>query len=154
MKRLLFSLSVSLIFSLIATCAVASAQSNDNHKPLNNAEIVKLVKAGFKEKSIITIIASRPAEFDLSTDRMIELKRNGVSEKVILAMISRQQGGVFSDEALNDDGLFDFPSGSSASSKDGARQNNPNDGSSTDIFGSGSSNRGSTRTRGGINADS
>jgi hypothetical protein len=92
---------------------------------------------------------------------MIELKRNGVSEKVILAMISRQQGGVFSDEALNDDEFFNFPSGSSASpsgssasSKDGARQSNPNDGSSTDIFGSGSSNRGSTRTRGGINADS
>src|SRR4030095_4195971 len=144
MKRLLFSLSVSLIFSLIATCAVASAQSNDNHKPLNNAEIVKLVKAGFKEKSIITIIASRPAEFDLSTDRMIELKRSGVSEKVILAMISRQQGGVFSDEAWSDDEFFNLPSGSSASSKDGAKQSNPNYGRSTDIFGSGSSSRAST----------
>jgi hypothetical protein len=161
MKRLLFNLSVSLILSLIATCTVVLAQSNDSNTPLTNAAIVKLVKAGFKDKSIITIISSRPAEFDLSTDRMIELKRNGVSEKVILAMISRQQGGVFSDEALNDDEFFNFPSGSaaspsgsSASSKDGARQSNPNDGSSTDIFGSGSSNRGSTRTRGGINADS
>jgi len=151
MKRLVFNLSVSLILSLITMCAVASAQSNDSHKPLNNAAIVKLVKAGFKEKSIITIIGTRPADFDLSTDRMIELKRNGVSEKVILAMISRQQGGEFSDEAWNDDEFFNFPSGSSASSKDGAKQSNPNDGSSADIFGSGTSSRGSTRSRGGAN---
>ena len=156
MKRLLFNLSVSLILSLTATCALVSAQSNDNNTPLTNAAVVKLVKAGFKEKSIITIISSRPAEFDLSTDRMIELKKNGVTEKVILAMISRQQGGVFSDEALSDDEFFNFPSGSSASSKDGAngaKQSNPNDGSSVDIFGSGSSGRAATRTRGGQNGE-
>ena len=152
MKRLLVNLSVSLILFLIATCAVAVAQSN-NSTPLNNKEIIKLVKAGFKEKSIIAIISSRPSHFDLSTDRMIELKRNGVSEKVILAMINHEQGGDFSDEAWNNDEFFNLPSGSSASSKDGARQSNPNDGSSADIFGSGTSTRGSTRSRGGVNGD-
>jgi acyl-CoA reductase-like NAD-dependent aldehyde dehydrogenase len=57
MKRLLFNLSVSLVLSLIAACAVVLAQSNDSHTPLTNAAIVKLVKAGFKDKSIITIIS-------------------------------------------------------------------------------------------------
>jgi hypothetical protein len=149
MKRLLFNLSVSLVLSLIATCAV-SAQSNDSHKPLNNAAIVKLVKAGFKEKSIITIIGTRPADFDLSTDRMIELKRNGVTEKVILAMIARQEGNDF-DDSWSDDELFSSSSPLKDPGKSSGNGNsgNPNDGSTADIFGSGAGSRGATKTRGG-----
>ena len=49
-------------------------------------------RAKFKDSTIITIIESRNSNFDLSTERMIELKRAGVSEKVILAMLAHQQG--------------------------------------------------------------
>ena len=83
---------VLLMLCLMVSIVSAPAQSTDN-APLTNSEVVKLVKAGFKEKSLLTIISSRPARFELSTDRMIELKRNGVSEKVILAMIAHQEGG-------------------------------------------------------------
>ena len=81
--------SVSLVLTL---SIVSLAQSRQAQQALNNASVVKLTKAGFKEKTIISIINSRIPNFDLSPDRMIELKRSGVTEKVIIAMLSRQEG--------------------------------------------------------------
>ena len=54
---------------------------------MTNAEVIKLVKAGFKEKTVVLIIASRIPNFDLSSDRMIQLKRQGVSENIITASL-------------------------------------------------------------------
>src|SRR5438309_10171027 len=71
---------------------VAAGQTSDNHTPLTNDEVIKLVRAGFKDKTVVSNIAARPAAYDLSADRMIELKRHGVSEKIIGAMLVRQQG--------------------------------------------------------------
>jgi hypothetical protein len=126
----------------------ANAQSTDNG-PLTNAAVVKLVKAGFKEKSLLTIIASRPAHFDLSTDRLIELKRSGVSEKVILAMIARQEGHEFSDEGWDDEAFMN-PNATPNSNKSA----NPGDGSTADIFGSNGSSRGSNKTNNGSGSSS
>ncbi len=146
MKRFLFSRSLLLVLCLLINCALVWGQSRDNNAPLTNASIVKLVKAGFKEKSIITIIASRPVSFDLSTERLIELKRTGISEKVILAMMARQEGTEFSDDDWGDEEVFN-PSTSVA--KDPARAGGSNDGSTMDIFGSSGGSKGSTKSRGG-----
>jgi hypothetical protein len=145
MKRVLFSRSLLLVLCLLINCALVSAQSRDN-APLTNASIVKLVKAGFKEKSVITIIASRPVSFDLSTDRIIELKRTGVSERVILAMMARQEGTEFSDETWTDEEFFNQ---STSVAKDPTKAGSPSDGSTVDIFGSSGGSKGSTRSRGG-----
>src|ERR1051325_7752872 len=105
MKRVLFSRSLLLVLCLLINGVVVWGQSRDN-TILTNAAVVKLVKAGFQEKSVISIIASRPVRFDLSTDRIIELKRTGVSEKIILAMMARQEGTEFSDDSLSDEEFF------------------------------------------------
>jgi len=144
MKYVVVSRSLLLVLCLLISCVLVCAQSRDT-APLTNASVVKLVKAGFKDKSIITIIASRPVTFDLSTERLIELKRVGVSEKVILAMLARQEGVEFSDEVWNDQ-EFDSP-GNIA--KEPAKGGTSNDGSSTDIFGSSGGSRGSIKTRNG-----
>ena len=81
-------LTVSLILTLSATLL---AQQSQKEPALTNAAVVKLAKAGFKEKTIISIISARIPAFDLSADRMIDLKRSGVSEKVIVAMLARQE---------------------------------------------------------------
>lgn len=138
-------------------CVLSYAQTGNN-APLTNASVVKLVKAGFKEKSILHIIAARPTRFDLSPERMIELKRNGVSEKIILGMLARQEGmGLdLSDDSWGDDPFFaegidknnnparnpssGTPSGSSSSGNDG----------SLDIFGSSGGVKSQTKTRGGV----
>ena len=85
--RIILSVSLVLILS-----PVMLAQTRQSDVSLTNAAVVKLTKAGFKEKTIISIINSRIPNFDLSPDRMIELKRNGVTEKIILAMLARQEG--------------------------------------------------------------
>ena len=152
MKRFLFSRSLLLILGLLLICSpVGWGQSRTNSEPLTNIAIVKLVKAGFKDKSIITIIASRPATFDLSTDRIIELKRNGVSEKVILAMMARQEGSEFSDDNLSDEEFFNQ---STSVAKDPGKAKDPSDGSSVEIFGSSGGSKGSTRTRAGNGSSS
>ena len=148
MKGFLFSRSLLLVLCLLLGSTSVWAQSG-NTAPLTNAAVVKLVKAGFKEKSIITIIASRPARFDLSTDRLIELKRTGVSEKVILAMMARQDGIDFSDEAWNDEDFFNNARGNIAGDATKPGNGNAGDGSSTDIFGSSGGSKGATRSRGG-----
>jgi hypothetical protein len=72
---------------------------------------------------------------------MIELKHNGVSEKVIMAMLARQEGAEMSDDALTDDAFFnsglDPKSSSNTNSPNSSPNSNPNDGS-TDIFGNSS----------------
>ncbi|HLA09676.1 MAG TPA: hypothetical protein VJ023_03600 [Pyrinomonadaceae bacterium] len=147
MKHIFISrvLTFLLVFSL--ACVLGQAQRNQT--PLTNSSIVKLAKAGFKEKTIISIIASRLSNFDLSPERMIELKRSGVTEKVILAMLSRQEGmDVAADDTAWSDDPF-FNEGISTPRNDSPRGQNPSDGSSVDIFGSSGGLRGETQTRGG-----
>src|SRR5688572_12822184 len=142
--------SVSLVCSL-SLVAFAQTQSSQQ-QALNNAAVVKLTKAGFKEKTIISIIGSRIPNFDLSPDRMIELKRSGVSEKVIMAMLSRQEGldmmvddENWSDEQFMTQGLD--PKSSTGSSSGTTSGSAPADGG-TNIFGSGTGVKGRSRSQG------
>jgi hypothetical protein len=150
MKAFIF-LSLLILCSLTLSGTRVTAQTHDL---LTNASVVKLVKASFKEKTIISIIGSSPTKFDLSTERMIELKKAGVTEKVILAMLARQQGLNF-DENWSDDN-FDNQGNAGVEKID--RQNDPllnpsasGGGNSTDIFGSSGGYHGSTRSSGGQN---
>ena len=120
----------------------ANAQQQDG--PLTNVAVVKLVKAGFKEKTIVTIINSRPANFNLDTEHLIELKRNGVAENIILAMLSAQMGTVFlSDDEWSGDPFFKDAKKQSGGDSTGQSGENS-------IFGSGSSSQSSSRSRGGL----
>jgi len=135
--------------SLVLTVSVVSlAQSRQAQQALNNASVVKLTKAGFKEKTIISIINSRIPNFDLSPDRMIELKRSGVTEKVIIAMLSRQEGlDILDDETWSDEQFMTRgldPQTGSASPGTGSA---PSDGG-TNIFGSGGGVKGRSKTQG------
>lgn len=137
-----------ITFCLLIGCAVGvNAQSRQSDGPLTNAEIVKLVKAGFKEKTIVLIIAARVPNFDLSPDRMIQLKRNGVNETIIVAMLARQEGQEVStdDSSWADDPFFD----SKRDTKGGIRNPDSGNGSTADIFGSNSGSRQSNKSRTG-----
>ncbi|HKG45397.1 MAG TPA: hypothetical protein VKB02_01625 [Pyrinomonadaceae bacterium] len=132
---------------LLAACLclsfVVGASGQQSDGPLTNSAVVRLVKAGFKEKTVITIINNRPSDFKLDTDRLIELKRNGVNENIILAMLSSQMGTVFVDEdEWTTESLF------RDAKKPGAGEPKAEGGES--IFGSGSSSQSSSRTRGGL----
>src|SRR5262249_39177100 len=125
--------------------AVAFGQSKQDEGPMTNAEVVKLVKAGFKDKTIILIIASRLPGFDLSSDRMIQLKRAGVSENVIVAMLARQDGN---DVPTDDSSWGDDPFFNSKSDPKGDGSGKSSD-PGTNIFGSNTGAKQSTRSRSG-----
>jgi len=141
--RILFSVSLTLILA-----PGAFAQSTQSQKTLTNAAVVKLAKAGFKEKTIISIIYARIPNFDLSADRMIELKRNGVSEKIIVAMLARQEGrDVFDDDSWGDDAFMSKGLDPKAGS---GGNNSAGDGNGSDpgasIFGSSGGSKGQSRS--------
>ena len=133
---------------LLIGCAVGvTAQQAKQEGPLTNAEIVKLVKAGFKEKTIVLIIAARVPNFDLSSDRMIQLKRNGVSENIIVAMLARQEGQeVNTGDSWEDDPFFE---NTKLDPKTGGAKSSGSD--NTNIFGSSTGSKQSNKTRGGVN---
>jgi hypothetical protein len=134
----------SIVFRLIL-CALFLSTSvvgqQPSEAPLTNTSVVKLVRAGFKEKTVIAIIRSRPTRFDLDPDRLIELKRNGVTEKIIVTMLSLNETFALSDD-WNDESFFNgsgFPRENRSSS--------PKNGE-TEIFGSGGGSSSQTRSRG------
>jgi hypothetical protein len=133
-----------LITLLLVGGSAVQAQTKDEG-PMTNAEVMKLVKAGFKEKTIVLIIASRIPNFDLSSDKMIQLKRAGVNENIIVAMLARQDGNdVPTDESWGDDPFFN----SKLDPKDGGTKGSGSDGS-TSIFGSSSGARQKNSSRTG-----
>ena len=134
---------VVTIFLCLSLFVTAYGQQPDG--PLTNASVVKLVKAGFKEKTIIAIINNQPSNFKLDTEQLISLKRNGVNENIILAMLSSQLGTVIlSDDEWGSDPFFkDFK-------KSGTGDSQQAQGGDTNIFGSGTSSRSSSRSRSGL----
>jgi hypothetical protein len=165
-----FAASILLSVSLALMLSPSALAQSSQEKSLNNQSVVKLVKAGFKEKTIIGIINARIPNFDLSPDRMIELKKNGVTEKVIMAMLSRQEGmEPFDDSESWSDGDFmsrglDPKTGNSGNGNTGGNgnsgtANNPAGGSSdpgTNIFGSSGGSKGRTQSNmgnGGVDND-
>jgi hypothetical protein len=145
--RIICSVSLVLGLSLAASAQQRQAQSTQS-STLTNASIVKLTKAGFKEKTIISIIGTRIPNFDLSPDRMIELKRNGVSEKVIIAMLARQEGlDLLNDETWGDEEFITRGIDPQMRSGSGSPGAPPTDGG-TNIFGSGGGAKGRSKSQG------
>lgn len=113
-------------------------------EPLTNESVVKLVRAGFSEKTLVAIIRTRPARFDLAPERLIELKKSGVSEKIILAMLARQQSDAVAGGEVDDDAFF------GAGGPDmGDAHATPAKPGEVNIFGSAGGSRGRVRSRGG-----
>jgi hypothetical protein len=140
---------VRLVFLALVCGAVSFSPKAQQlpEAPLTNAAVVKLVRAGFKEKTVIALIHNRPNRFKLDPDRLIELKHNGVGENIILAMLAQDESFVMADDDWTDDSQFRR---GATRSGDGGRSER-SDG--FDIFGSsgGSSGRASGRGMSGAN---
>ena len=130
MKACLLKLAFALA---LGAWSFTPARAQGGEAPLTNSAVIKLVRAGFSEKTVIAIVRARPARFDLSPDRLIELKKNGVTEKVILAMLARDGF----ETTAGDDGWDEDFFRDNTASRGGSRPNE------TGIFGSsgGSSSR-------------
>lgn len=141
----LVSRAVLLLCLWAGTSGSAANAQQSAEQPLTNAAVIKLVRAGFKERTVIAIIRSRPARFDLSPERLIELKRSGVSEHIILAMIGQDES-----EFMSDDFGFEDPISKGSNSRAGKRA--PRD-EGADIFGSSGGSRSEQTGRGADGAN-
>ncbi len=135
MKRLLFAAFLSVSFFVVGVCG------QTNQGPLTNESVVKLVKAGFKEKTIIAIISNRPNVFKLDPEQLIQLKRHNVNENIILAMLATQNATftVGDDEWISDEAFFNRLNRKQAGSGESKE-------SGTNIFGSGTQSRSQSRS--------
>ena len=76
------------LFLFIALSLSAIAQ-----EALTNDSILKMVKAELSEGIIISTIQNQPGRYSLTPDDLIALKRQGVSDDVIKAMVAKGSGG-------------------------------------------------------------
>jgi hypothetical protein len=58
---------------------------------IGNQNVINLVRVGIDELDILTIISANETEFSLTEPDVKKLKRAGVSERILQAMIQKQQ---------------------------------------------------------------
>lgn len=72
--------------------ARASGSDAGSAKALRNDDILSLVKVGLDDSLIISKVQNAPAtEFDVSTDALVTLKKAGVSNAIVNAMMKRAE---------------------------------------------------------------
>src|SRR5215207_5137408 len=150
MPRLLMYAVLSAAVLLHCAAACAQAQRAEE-QVLTNASVIKLVRGGFSDKAVIAIINSRPTRFDLTAERLIELKKSRVSERVILAMIGRESGALASAEddwEMDSDPFYREGLGPQADKGSKTQPGAGADPGETNIFGSSGGTRGRVRSRG------
>jgi hypothetical protein len=74
------------LLSLVLIAGRSFAQ--DKPKPLTNADVISMVKAGLPEDTVINAIASQPSNFDISAMGLLDLKKQGASAKIMDAMVA------------------------------------------------------------------
>lgn len=108
--KYLVPLRLTVFFTalLFAVPAFAQTPSVQPRETLTNDSIVSLTKAGFKERTIVTLIRTSPTRFDISTAKLVEMKKRHVSENVISAMIEITTRGEMAQRlsTLRDDEFF------------------------------------------------
>jgi len=60
----------------------------DPQVPLTNDDVVKMLGAGLTEGTVVQVIQRVPSNFDISPDALIKLKQQGVTAKIIEAMVA------------------------------------------------------------------
>ena len=86
--RILAVVLAASLAALAGPALVAVAQET-----LTNDSIISMVKGGLSEAVVLARVRSGPANFDTSTNALLALKKAGVSDKIIEAMVSAPKAG-------------------------------------------------------------
>lgn len=87
------SLCAALVCILVASFGTLAQETK---KPLTNSDVIEMTKAGLPENTIILAIQKGPTDFDTSPQTLIQLKNQGVTPKVMDAMIQAGSASVAS----------------------------------------------------------
>lgn len=83
-----FMAAVAAAAMLAVFAGIGWGQGGAQPKPLVNADIVKMAKAGLGDQTIVLAIQSKPSSFDTSPEELIRLKGQGVTQAVLNAMLT------------------------------------------------------------------
>jgi hypothetical protein len=72
-------------------------------KTLNNGSIVRMVGAGLSDDLILQAIAAQPGVYTTDADALVDLKKAGVSERIISAMINKSRKRLTPEGSTTDD---------------------------------------------------
>lgn len=84
MKHLLRALLLCMPLIVLAAPLAANAA------PLNNDDVIKMVRGGLGDATVIQAVNGAEPAFDTSPDGLVNLKQGGVSEAVIQSIMARQ----------------------------------------------------------------
>ena len=79
MKKFLFAMLCALPLAGLAA-------------PMTNDDVIKMVKGGLGEATVVQAIQSAEPRFDTSPDGLVRLKQGGVNDTIIQHIIARGQG--------------------------------------------------------------
>jgi hypothetical protein len=77
-----------VIACFLTTAAMALPQQAQ--KPLTNDDVVKMVKGGLPDSTVVSAIQASPVNFDISPDALISLRSAGIAGPVMDAMIAAE----------------------------------------------------------------
>lgn len=83
-------MKTKLLLMVFFALAVTNIFAQTKNEILTNKKIIELAGIGLPSSSIVTKIQNSQTNFDVSTDALIELKKQGVSGDVISEMITAQ----------------------------------------------------------------
>lgn len=81
-------LSRSLVLAVLNLTLCALLTGQQGKKPVTNSDVVKMVHAGLPESTIILALQTSETDLDTSPQALIDLKDQGVSQKVMDAMLA------------------------------------------------------------------
>jgi hypothetical protein len=91
MRKSLFAVSLPAIIWILLLAAPAAYSQSSLETEVDNARIIDMTHKGLGDEVIIARINSSPTKFDLSDDDLANLKKQGVSDAVVAAMIHSTQ---------------------------------------------------------------
>lgn len=90
--------AVAMMSALGIGGAVCFAQAQ---KPLTDADVAQMVKAGLAESVVVATIKANPGNYDMSPDQLIALKKAGVTQSEMDAIVTVANGGTAATTPAN-----------------------------------------------------
>ena len=89
----------TVMIILASTLSVLVGQSEK--LPLKNDDVLRLVKEGLAEQTIVLMIQNSPGKYDTSPDAILALNKAHVPPKILDAMLTRNQPQLPTEEQLH-----------------------------------------------------
>ena len=97
------------LYSNVEALSIDPFVFQDPQVPLTNDDVTRMFGAGLTETTIVQVIQKGPSNFDISPDALIKLKQQGVTAKIIEAMVTTKatpNSSTPTEMGINSKGVF------------------------------------------------